>query len=203
METAFDAESYLSPTLIDSKSQAATATRWTPDEIENQIRLTRQQSGAGGHIHWSMKSLLRSRTLADALAADLYTQPALVPASPWLSATRPGKPLLSVANGNAGTGLRVSWQANSGERAARWVLQTQAANGEWSTDILPAHHTVHELDGPQPSIIAVTAVDRLGNLGPPAAVGLEPRSPPQRLSDEQPPARKRVAPRFASPKERS
>ena len=43
-----------------------------PDEVLNQIRLVRQQSGAGGEIHWSFRPLLADRSgISSRLARDL------------------------------------------------------------------------------------------------------------------------------------
>ena len=64
---------------------------WPASEVVEQIKVTREQ-GAGGNVHFSMKSLLRNAGgVADELA-KVYVEPALVPASPWLGAAKPGKP---------------------------------------------------------------------------------------------------------------
>jgi uncharacterized lipoprotein YddW (UPF0748 family) len=67
--------------------------RHSADEIVRQIRLARQQPGAGGHVHWSMKSLLpNSKGTTDALVREVYSEPALAPAWPWLDASPPPAP---------------------------------------------------------------------------------------------------------------
>src|SRR5439155_26993952 len=59
-------------------------------ETVEQIRRTRQQSGAGGHVHFSMKVIIHNKDgIADALK-EWYAEPALVPAAPWLE--RPARP---------------------------------------------------------------------------------------------------------------
>src|SRR5690349_24532318 len=70
--------------------------RWPVQEIVNQIRLARKQSGVDGHVLWNMKSVMRNQALVDALESQIYTQPALMPASPWLGNGHPPKPILSV-----------------------------------------------------------------------------------------------------------
>ena len=65
--------------LIPPKSAT---NRWKPDEIANQIWLTRKQSGDAGAIFWGMKNLANNRALANTLAQNIYVQPALIPASP-------------------------------------------------------------------------------------------------------------------------
>jgi uncharacterized lipoprotein YddW (UPF0748 family) len=56
------------------------------DEIVNQVKLTRERS-AGGNIHFSMKSLTGEKVMK---LKELYSQPAAIPAMPWLG-ERPKK----------------------------------------------------------------------------------------------------------------
>jgi uncharacterized lipoprotein YddW (UPF0748 family) len=100
----------------------AAGTVWPPDELLEQVRLTRQ-ANAGGDIHFSMRALMPANgvrrdsvlvgvatqpptemsaaALADRLHTQLYTSPALVPTSPWLSKTRPAGPTFATAPGRA------------------------------------------------------------------------------------------------------
>jgi uncharacterized lipoprotein YddW (UPF0748 family) len=58
--------------------------RLSPKEIVAQIELTRQLVDPPGHVHFSMKPIMRNKDgIADALKA-VYKEPALVPATPWL-----------------------------------------------------------------------------------------------------------------------
>jgi uncharacterized lipoprotein YddW (UPF0748 family) len=58
--------------------------RHSPKEIVAQIEATRRQPGAIGHVHFSMKTIMRNRDgIVDALK-EVYKEPAVVPASPWL-----------------------------------------------------------------------------------------------------------------------
>src|SRR5262249_50301875 len=68
--------------------------KWPPQEIVNQIELTRKQAGAPGHIHWNMNNLLANSSLLDSLQKKTYAEPAITPAMPWLDRTVPAKPLL-------------------------------------------------------------------------------------------------------------
>jgi uncharacterized lipoprotein YddW (UPF0748 family) len=48
--------------------------QWEPEEIVNQVKATREQQGASGNIHFSMKPLLQNRgNLTDELAKTVYT----------------------------------------------------------------------------------------------------------------------------------
>ncbi len=73
---------------------------WTPDEITNQIGITRERTKnnllLNGHVHFSMKALSQNRQgIADQLK-QISTTTALVPAAPWLSSVAPSSPKVSV-----------------------------------------------------------------------------------------------------------
>ncbi|HKG95317.1 MAG TPA: family 10 glycosylhydrolase, partial [Gemmatimonadaceae bacterium] len=75
---------HLWPGLFTSRVNPASREerRWTPHEVTEQILRTRAEPGATGHVHFSAKALMQNYAgLADSLAADLYAEPALVPAS--------------------------------------------------------------------------------------------------------------------------
>lgn len=152
---------HLWPGLNDAKVGGG-LTGWPASEIVNQIRLTRRQPGASGHIHWSVKSLMPQGTgLSQLLASGVYAEPALVPASPWLDRSVPARPGVSVSG--TGTKVRVRWKAGSGGNPVwRWVLQIKSGGG-WRTTIVPASEQSATLTGPRPEAIAVTAVGRTGN----------------------------------------
>jgi len=143
---------------------------WKPEEILNQIRLARSQPGVAGQVHFSLKSLMPGSALADALERAIYTEPALVPASPWLGRTRPAKPTLAASLSEAPDHLQVSWGPGRPEAVSHWLLQTRAA-GQWKTEILPATATSRAWHGTLPEVVAVSAVDRNGNISPPASAG--------------------------------
>ncbi|MDQ3812387.1 MAG: family 10 glycosylhydrolase, partial [Armatimonadota bacterium] len=142
---------------------------WPAEEIIDQIEATRAQPGATGNIHFSMKALLRENTgLPRLLAESVYAQPALVPASPWLSNTRPDKPALTVEQ--ADNQFKLSWQPNDAAKVWLWLVQWRAGN-VWKTDVLPGGQTsfVWQLSEVV-EIVAVSAVDRCGNTGTSAIV---------------------------------
>lgn len=151
--------------LVPGLNSTQTRRRWQPEEILNQIRITRKQPGASGHIHWNMSSLLGASRLADALAKEVYAQPALIPAAPWLDQTPPGKPRLGINSAAS----RVSWESSGSEPAALWLLQTRDGS-RWSARVLPGSSRWAELDPKAPSAVALSAVDRYGNLSSPAVL---------------------------------
>ena len=134
-------------------------------EIVNQVRVTRKQHGATGNVHWSIKALMRNTLgVTDALRGEVYQQPSLVPPSPWLDSTRPALPKVEIVR--TGQGLKLSWEASGPEVIGRWVLQTKSGSN-WTTEVLPGPQTTKAVVG-LPDAVAVSAVDRSGNVSPAA-----------------------------------
>jgi uncharacterized lipoprotein YddW (UPF0748 family) len=142
--------------------------KWPPDEIARQIAITRAQPGAGGEIFYHLNSLTENSALAGVIR-NAYPQAALVPPSPWLDSVAPEKPGL-VVDENSRTSLQVSWGNPGGESARLWVLQFRGTNNVWQTEILSANQTTQIFSNAIPDVIAVSAVDRTGNLGAAAAL---------------------------------
>jgi uncharacterized lipoprotein YddW (UPF0748 family) len=136
-------------------------------EIARQIMITRQQPGSDGYIHWSARCLMQNRgKIAETLLAKVYVEPALAPAFPWLDKLPPAQPSLRVTGGSS---LKLTWSAPGADSVWLWVLQTQT-DGRWQTEILPARQTSLNLpSNRRPDLIAVSAVDRCGNLSPAGA----------------------------------
>ena len=143
-----------------------------PEQIVNQIRLTRQQAGAGGEVHWDLRNLALNTNLTAALAREAYPQAALVPAMPWLSRSRPAKPSLSAVAGERPGEVHVTWTAVSKEAPAHWVCQARS-QGEWKTEILPAEVVGWRFRSP-PEYVCVCAVDRYGNSSAVAGMRRQP-----------------------------
>jgi hypothetical protein len=70
--------------------------------------------------------------------------------------------------GNNST-VTASWKSG-GTPARLWVLQCQATNKVWTTQILPANQTSHVFAISNLDIISICAVDRAGNLSAPAVL---------------------------------
>jgi hypothetical protein len=118
-----------------------------------------------------MKSLMRSAQLDATLERGVYAEPALVPACTWLDSTPPLKPRLSVVAGHSS--MKLSWEPapTEKEKARLWVLQYQRG-GAWSTRILPGEWRSQILDGDPPESLALSAVDRVGNVSSAATLAL-------------------------------
>ena len=148
-----------------------TRSRWQPQEIVNQIRLCRSQPGADGHIHWNMRSLMRNGAFDEVLEREVYQQPAVMPASPWLGRSHPNKPRL-FASFEAGGGLRLGWTSTGPGNAWLWLVQTQISD-HWTTLVVPGVQTARAWTGAPPDVVAISAVDRNGNLSSPAVLQLQ------------------------------
>jgi len=150
------------------------------EEIVGQILLTRKQPGASGEIHWSVKALRDDpRGPAVTLRREVYAEPALPPAFPWLDSAPPAQPGLSVT-ADARGGTKASWSNNGAEAVRLWVLQTRNG-GVWRTEILPATQISRAWAGKEsPEALALTAVDRCGNASAPVVVERRPDAPPRR-----------------------
>ena len=153
----------------DKVGRPESQSAWPPQEIVNQIRLTRNQPGANGHIHWSMKSLMGNSALDTVLEREVYTQPALMPALPWLSRTRPEKPGLAVTSGDPGSQLEIRWTPSGSDKVWLWLLQTRTGR-EWKREILPAAKTTLTWNGVPPEVLAVSAVNRNGQVSSPTVL---------------------------------
>ena len=92
--------------------------------------------------------------------APLYAQRALIPASPWLDATAPAAPAVTVV------GKTLTLMPGTGE-AARWFYVRARVNGAWVTRVLFGTQRSLTLDG-EPTRVLVNAADQAGNLSGPA-----------------------------------
>lgn len=135
---------------------------WTAGEITSQIGNIRGQKSSPGQIYFNFKSLRNDLGgVQNELVTRSYERRALIPASPWIKATRLSTPKLSQPTRDS-TYYRTSWRA---VRGAFWyVVYAKDKNG-WSYSVLPASETSITLTGDrQIDNVVVHAVDRLGNV---------------------------------------
>ncbi|MDQ3333376.1 MAG: family 10 glycosylhydrolase, partial [Planctomycetota bacterium] len=159
---------------------------WDADVITQQILSTRSVEGATGNILFSMKAIMERRPGLVETLKELYAEPVLIPASPWLDKTAPEKPQVNW-DGESRT-LRLT--ATSDEPVARWVVQMDDGKS-WKTKIIPASQgggedllndgqklttrrvrtSAGEIKVPANTMrIRATAVDRFGNESEPTSV---------------------------------
>jgi uncharacterized lipoprotein YddW (UPF0748 family) len=129
-------------------------------EIVRQVALTRNQPG-GGQIHWDINSLMNDQGgIVALLRENTYRTAAAVPAAPWLGKETPAAPKLERQ------GRTLKWR-ETGTVPARWWAVQIGIKGEWSLRMLPAATTSFAAPA-EAGTVAVRAVDRFGNAGPPS-----------------------------------
>jgi hypothetical protein len=115
-------------------------------------------------------------SLAMRLVSEVYTEPALVPATPWLDAAAPARPTVRAARDTATGGVRIILTPGDQEAVRYWTVQSLGTDA-WSTQILPGSLRSHTLTRnrkePLPEAVWVTAVDRVGNQSRPVSVRLD------------------------------
>ncbi len=166
---------HLWPGMFTSRINDTTAS-WLPEEILNQVALTRQRASTDpllrGHVHFSMVTLTQNRkAISDALKNKLYQTPALVPASPWLSASAVAPPVVSLRrDGDRPNKIVVSLSREKGAATWQFVVWTRSA-GEWKLTILYAgddsadvnlNEWVYDELAGLPDAVVISAVDRFG-----------------------------------------
>ncbi|MEO5814887.1 MAG: family 10 glycosylhydrolase [Gemmatimonadaceae bacterium] len=145
------------PGLAAYRVGDGTASAFNMNEIPNQIGLTRQRSAGTGHILYNTTSTLKKSNGALATSlATLYASRALVPASPWLDATPPPAPTMSLS------GRTVTMTPGLGELPRWWVVRSRA-NGAWATRVLFGTLRSTTLDLTADRVL-LTAVDQAGNM---------------------------------------
>jgi uncharacterized lipoprotein YddW (UPF0748 family) len=149
---------------------------WQPQEIVNQIKLARERSLnapiARGQIHFSMVALMENRVqISDMLKTQLYTSPALIPASPWLENVAPAAPQITLEQRKNVHVKIVPAAGRSAATFAIWAKYGTSKTAQWQFSVLPAvirNASIEtELLSNTPagtlSAVVVSAVDRVGN----------------------------------------
>ncbi|MEB3221070.1 MAG: family 10 glycosylhydrolase [Candidatus Sericytochromatia bacterium] len=161
------------PGMFTSKVADGSASAWKADQIRRQVEAARQAPGVTGHAHYSVRPLLSGRGgLYDLLASRTYTEPALVPASPWLDADGkpPGRATVTLAAPDARGRQAVTWAGAGDEPVARWLVQLRE-NGAWRSRVLDGDTRTLTLDAGVDAV-AVTPLDRAGVAGAPTSLAL-------------------------------
>ena len=93
----------------------------------------------------------------------MYAEPALVPASPWLSKARPATPTVRL-RADSSSGEQVVRLRPGSQRVVRWWTVRAFDGATWRTWVLPGsqRRLVVAPHGAPPPRVLVTAVDRYG-----------------------------------------
>jgi uncharacterized lipoprotein YddW (UPF0748 family) len=153
---------------------------WTADAFLEQIRLTRAQAGATGHVHFSMRALQDGRGgLAARLAAETYRDAALVPASPWLDRDPPPPARVALRDSTVADSVVLSLRPGGTESNWLYVLRGRYGS-RWSSDVFPGYYAFRSLPRTRNGVpldrVVVQAVDRVGNLSAARALDLRAAS---------------------------
>ena len=152
------------PGLFTSRIGAPTRD-YQPEEVLQQISVTRARPAASGHVHFSMAALMQNRKgISDQLRATRYTGPALVPATPWLAGEAPGTPLVAAERRKNALQLKLK----AGKANALYAIWARHGK-EWRFAVAPASRVDWTIpdDGTlgAADAVFVSAVDRLGVEG--------------------------------------
>jgi uncharacterized lipoprotein YddW (UPF0748 family) len=168
---------HLWPGNYTSKVDENSPAGWRRDEVLAQVRATRGQKGATGNVHFSMKVLLDDRdSVATALERLLYAEPALVPASPWMTNAPIGTPAVGVIQGKDD---EVVVLTPDGKDVVRWWLVQLRIGGRWEARLFDGAMRRCSLGSllrnpfVAPELLAVTAIDRVGNATAPVVLRLQ------------------------------
>jgi uncharacterized lipoprotein YddW (UPF0748 family) len=136
---------------------------YQPEEILQQVALTRQRSGATGHAHFSMIALMENRKgIADQLRAIHYASAALVPATPWLGTGAPPAPTATARRARDGVALKLVANGGALSQFAVWARY----GNDWRFAAVPAAHgaltLLNDAALGHPTAIVASAIDRVG-----------------------------------------
>ena len=104
---------------------------WSPDEIVNQIKISRQIPGASGHVHFSQKTFrLNPKGINQLLKGDVYAKPAIIPALTWETTEKPLPPAAAkVKNG------MLTWSAPAKTKVRFYAIYLKVG-GIWDLDTI-------------------------------------------------------------------
>lgn len=154
------------PGIATTRIQSSDDPGRPASEIINQIDLSRKIGRNWvGHLHWSMKGLMKNQGGISTALSRTYTQPVAVPPMPWINKTAPQSPTARAsANGDR---TNVNW--NPHRSAAKIAVQARDGRTWRTAAIVPAGQK--HISIPRAEAIAVSALDRYGNASAPKVLG--------------------------------
>lgn len=155
------------PGIATTRIQSSEDPGRPASEIINQIGLSRKVGENWvGHIHWSMKGLMKNQGGINTQLSKVYTQAVAVPPMPWLSKSAPAS--ASVGASVSGDKTAIRWAPAAG--ASKVAVQARYS-GTWRTvAIVPAGAKAISIA--RAEAIAVSSLDRFGNCSAPKVLGL-------------------------------
>lgn len=142
-----------------------------PTQLDHKIALTRKAKNIDGNCWWPAYSVTRnSRGVADSLATNQQSTPALVPVYPWLQSEGPESVVSLKANGR-----QLTWDAptlrNAASDAVRFVIyrfDNDKAFDLEDSDNIVAVTGENSYVVTKPGYYIVTALDRVNNESTPS-----------------------------------
>jgi len=138
---------------------------WSPTELVDQIKLTRKSGPAPGNVHFSMKAfLLDWNGINGVLRGSVYRDAAVTPASPWLTASAPKAPRVTVTV--QGDMWQLDMRSATSEPARFFIIRANRADGSVRTLVT----SDAKVDMWDTSFAEIRVQDRAGNLSEPTTV---------------------------------
>ena len=120
----------------NATTNEATDKTWLPQEISDQIALTRLRKVPQGHIHFSAIALKDNRRgINEVLKAERYNSEVVPPAAPWLSNARPAAPTVYFSSMGGNESVRMQVVPPLPVRLGLWVKRDDA----WTFMAFPTH----------------------------------------------------------------
>lgn len=146
------------------KNRTAADISWQAERISD-------DKAVNGLICWNASALQDNKGgIANLLARGAFSQPALVPASPWLGSAQLSPPTLDLRNLARGP-ITVDFTPAAGETPAMVVAQSRHETG-WFTQLLPGGIRNVQIPrsqrGKPPAEIRITLISRTGVEGTPS-----------------------------------
>jgi uncharacterized lipoprotein YddW (UPF0748 family) len=140
---------------------------WPLAEIGDEIEVLRRSSAATaappGHVHFRLAALFADGDRLASTLADMYRDRALVPGFPWLGATAPAAPVVTIDSSDGGA--RFTVVPGDSTRVRWWLVQTMGRDGVWLTTLRPVRDgriAAAAFGTAYPSEVAVTAISSSG-----------------------------------------
>ncbi|HVX41467.1 MAG TPA: family 10 glycosylhydrolase, partial [Gemmatimonadaceae bacterium] len=130
-------------------------------EIVDEIDSVRARGGDMGLVHFNATALRKNADSLDAKLFTRYAAPALIPASPWLGATPPAQPTITLGHDRDTGEPFVTLAPGRGVKTWWWTVRSDSA-GVWTTEVLPGSLRRHRLPSSDVTQVIVTGVSRTG-----------------------------------------
>jgi uncharacterized lipoprotein YddW (UPF0748 family) len=162
--------------LVPGLNSAEAGGKIPPVDILKQVQISRQDR-ADGVLFWNASSLQDNQGgVAAALGRDLFSRPALVPATPWLGKEAPGAPKLEGKLSLRNALLSLKWEPDTNAVVRVQVLRSRYGL-QWMDETLPPQTRERSFDRRLnqgiPDEVRLVPVGRTGMAGE-SAVWVKP-----------------------------